>query len=106
MKDEPASAAKNSSSAPAKGASSAAASAKAGATVSSGPVTEEEIRAVLMQKTPVTTQDLVAKFKSRLKSKEVIDNLNFIEVVSSFLPNVFLGVAIAKDPEILLMNQL
>lgn len=38
---------------------------------SAGPVTEDEIRAVLMQKTPVTTQDLVAKFKSRLKSKEV-----------------------------------
>ncbi|KAM7495588.1 hypothetical protein LguiB_030197 [Lonicera macranthoides] len=69
VKDEPASGAKNISSVPAKGAA-AAASAKAGATASSGPVTEEEIRAVLMQKTPVTTQDLVAKFKSRLKSKE------------------------------------
>ncbi|KAH7856322.1 hypothetical protein Vadar_000064 [Vaccinium darrowii] len=37
---------------------------------SSGLVTEDEIRAVLMQKTPVTTHDLVAKFKSRLESKE------------------------------------
>ncbi|XP_073149811.1 transcription initiation factor IIF subunit alpha-like isoform X2 [Henckelia pumila] len=36
----------------------------------SGPVTEGEIRRVLAQKTPVTTQDLVAKFKSRLKLKE------------------------------------
>ncbi|XP_073285619.1 transcription initiation factor IIF subunit alpha-like [Primulina huaijiensis] len=36
----------------------------------SGPVTEDEIRAVLLQKAPVTTQDLVAKFKSRLKLKE------------------------------------
>ncbi|KAG8382947.1 hypothetical protein BUALT_Bualt05G0132800 [Buddleja alternifolia] len=36
----------------------------------SGPVTEEEIRAVLAQKSLMTTQDLVAKFKSRLKSKE------------------------------------
>lgn len=35
-----------------------------------GPVTEDEIRAVLMQKAPVTTQDLVAKFKARLKSQE------------------------------------
>ncbi|KAL6992879.1 Transcription initiation factor IIF subunit alpha, variant 2 [Sarracenia purpurea var. burkii] len=45
-------------------------SSKAASTSSSGPVTEDEIRAVLMQKTPVTTQDLVARFKSRLKSKE------------------------------------
>ncbi|XP_058197631.1 transcription initiation factor IIF subunit alpha isoform X2 [Rhododendron vialii] len=39
-------------------------------TASSGLVTEDEIRAVLIQKTPVTTLDLVAKFKSRLKTKE------------------------------------
>lgn len=56
------------SSAPAKVTPSS--SSKAPPTSSSGPVTEDEIRAVLMQKTPVTTQDLVAKFKSRLKSKE------------------------------------
>ncbi|KAG6418989.1 hypothetical protein SASPL_121197 [Salvia splendens] len=36
-----------------------------------GPVTEEEIRAVLLPKTPVTTKDLLAKFRSRLKTKEV-----------------------------------
>ncbi|XP_047307938.1 transcription initiation factor IIF subunit alpha-like [Impatiens glandulifera] len=52
------------SSVPAKGASSKP------APISTGPVTEDEIRAVLMQKTPVTTQDLVAKFKSRLKTRE------------------------------------
>ena len=46
-------------------------SSKAASTSYTGPVTEDEIRAVLMQKTPVTTQDLVGKFKSRLKSKEV-----------------------------------
>ncbi|KAH8486028.1 hypothetical protein Peur_070446 [Populus x canadensis] len=37
---------------------------------STGPVTEEEIRAVLLQNGPVTTQDLVARFKSRLRTPE------------------------------------
>lgn len=46
-------------------------SSKTAGTSSAGPVTEEEIRAVLMQKTPVTTQDLVAKFKARLRCSEV-----------------------------------
>ncbi|XP_044496106.1 transcription initiation factor IIF subunit alpha [Mangifera indica] len=45
-------------------------STKTGSTAASGPVTEEEIRAVLLQKAPVTTQDLVANFKARLKSSE------------------------------------
>ncbi|KAG0501447.1 hypothetical protein HPP92_001519 [Vanilla planifolia] len=36
----------------------------------SSPVTEEEIRAVLLAMAPVTTQELVAKFKGRIKSKE------------------------------------
>ncbi|KAM7530836.1 hypothetical protein LguiB_034246 [Lonicera macranthoides] len=36
-----------------------------------GPVTEDEIRGVLLQKTPLTTQDLVDKFRPRLKIKEV-----------------------------------
>ncbi|KAK1387837.1 Transcription initiation factor IIF subunit alpha [Heracleum sosnowskyi] len=36
----------------------------------SGPVTEDEIRAVLTQEKPMTTQDLVAKFKSRVTCKE------------------------------------
>ncbi|KAA8515586.1 hypothetical protein F0562_018803 [Nyssa sinensis] len=57
------------SSTPTKGASSSLTT-KPGSISSSGPVTEDEIRAVLLQKTPVTTQDLVAKFKSRLKGKE------------------------------------
>lgn len=54
-------------------------SSKAGssATTASGPVSEEEIRAVLMQKTPVTTQDLVAKFKARLRSSEVSSAKSF-----------------------------
>ncbi|KAG5242350.1 transcription initiation factor IIF alpha family protein [Salix suchowensis] len=39
-------------------------------TGSTGPVTEEEIRAVLLQNGPVTTQDLVARFKSRLRTPE------------------------------------
>lgn len=43
---------------------------KSASTSSAGPVTEDEIRAVLMQKTPVTTQDLVANFKARLRSPE------------------------------------
>ncbi|XLR60600.1 hypothetical protein S83_011272, partial [Arachis hypogaea] len=46
-------------------------SSKAGtSTAASGPVSEEEIRAVLKQKTRVTTQHLVAKFKARLRCKE------------------------------------
>ncbi|XP_022967231.1 transcription initiation factor IIF subunit alpha-like [Cucurbita maxima] len=45
----------------------------------SGPVTEEEIRAVLRQRTPVTTQDLVAKFKARLRCKE--DKNAFAEIL-------------------------
>ncbi|CAL5345545.1 unnamed protein product [Camellia sinensis] len=58
------------SSVPTKGPPPSSSKAASTSTASAGPVTEEEIRAVLMQKTPVTTQDLVAKFKSRLKCKE------------------------------------
>lgn len=55
-------------------------SSKAGpSTTASGPVSEEEIRAVLSQKTPVTTQDLVAKFKARLRSPE--DKQAFAEIL-------------------------
>ncbi|KAG4196172.1 hypothetical protein ERO13_A06G153120v2 [Gossypium hirsutum] len=67
-------------SAPSKGTSSSAkagstsaasaSSSKAGSASTAGPVTEEEIKAVLLQKAPVTTSDLVAKFKARLKSPE------------------------------------
>ncbi|KAL8248131.1 hypothetical protein R6Q59_004999 [Mikania micrantha] len=60
VKDEQVSAAK-----PAKGSSKPAVPSSA-----TGPVTEEEITAVLLHKAPVTTQDLVAKFKSRLRTKE------------------------------------
>ncbi|GFP85113.1 transcription initiation factor iif subunit alpha [Phtheirospermum japonicum] len=67
VKEEPASSTK--SSVPSKGGAPPQASSKS-APAPTGPVTEDEIRAVLMQKTPVTTQDLVAKFKSRLKLKE------------------------------------
>ncbi|KAL6004880.1 hypothetical protein ACLOJK_005437 [Asimina triloba] len=48
--------------------------AKGGATSSAEPVTAEEIRTVLLQMAPVTTQDLVAKFKERLKSKQKEEN--------------------------------
>lgn len=51
-------------------AAGASSSSKAVSASTAGPVTEEEIRAVLLQKAPVTTQDLVAKFKARLKSPE------------------------------------
>ncbi|KAB5519099.1 hypothetical protein DKX38_023418 [Salix brachista] len=47
-------------------------SSKTGSTSgSTGPVSEEEIRAVLLQNGPVTTQDLVARFKSRLRTPEI-----------------------------------
>ncbi|XP_059274929.1 transcription initiation factor IIF subunit alpha-like isoform X1 [Lycium ferocissimum] len=35
-----------------------------------GPITEDEIRAFLLQGKPVSTADLVLQFRSRLKSKE------------------------------------
>lgn len=35
-----------------------------------GPVTEEEVRTALRQMAPVTTQELVAKFKARLKTSD------------------------------------
>ncbi|KAI3851858.1 hypothetical protein MKW98_019857 [Papaver atlanticum] len=49
---------------------SASLSAKAPADPSTGPFTEEEIRAVLLESAPITTQGLVAEFRERLKSKE------------------------------------
>ncbi|KAI3940045.1 hypothetical protein MKW92_050335 [Papaver armeniacum] len=48
-------------------------SAKASADPSTGRVTEEEIRAFLVQSAPLTTQKLVAKFKRRLNLKEEKD---------------------------------
>lgn len=67
VKEEPVS----ENSVPAKGTT---ASLKTGSTPTggpAGPVSEEEIRAVLMQKSPITTRDLVNNFPGRLKSKEV-----------------------------------
>eukprot|EP00262_Sarcandra_glabra_P001346 TRINITY_DN1140_c0_g1_i1.p1 TRINITY_DN1140_c0_g1~~TRINITY_DN1140_c0_g1_i1.p1 ORF type:complete len:541 (+),score=165.02 TRINITY_DN1140_c0_g1_i1:179-1801(+) len=64
-KEEPLSTSKNSI--PPKG---HATSSRSGSTPSVAPVTEDEIRAVLVQMAPVTTQDLVAKFKARLKAPE------------------------------------
>ncbi|GKC55842.1 transcription initiation factor IIF subunit alpha, partial [Tanacetum coccineum] len=37
----------------------------------SGRVTENEIREVLLHKAPITTQSLVTKFKSRIRTKKV-----------------------------------
>ncbi|KAK6149685.1 hypothetical protein DH2020_017210 [Rehmannia glutinosa] len=56
VKDEPASSTK--SSVPTKGASPSASS-KSGSAPPSGPVTEDEIRTVLLQKTPVTTHRIL-----------------------------------------------
>lgn len=44
---------------------------ESGSSPAAGLVREEEVRAVLLQNIPMTAQDLVAIFKSRLKSKEV-----------------------------------
>lgn len=58
-------------------------SAKAGTsaqgTPAQGPVSEEEIRAVLLQRAPVTTSDLVGNFKARLKTPE--DKKAFAEIL-------------------------
>ncbi|GAV65203.1 TFIIF_alpha domain-containing protein [Cephalotus follicularis] len=59
------------SSVPPKGTTSSVKSGSAaGSSSPTVPVTEEEIRAVLLQRAPVTTQELVANFKTRLKSAE------------------------------------
>lgn len=67
MKEDPSSASKPGVSS--KGSASAAS--KTGSATSSGPVTEEEMRSVLLATSPLTTQDLVAHFKGRIKSTEV-----------------------------------
>ncbi|KAH0461392.1 hypothetical protein IEQ34_008967 [Dendrobium chrysotoxum] len=55
-------------------------SAAARATITpSGPVTEDEIRSVLLAMAPVTTQDLVANFKGRIKLKE--DKAAFADIL-------------------------
>ncbi|KNA09631.1 hypothetical protein SOVF_151770 [Spinacia oleracea] len=53
--------------------------ASASGTAAQGPVSEEEIRAVLLQKAPVTTSDLVGTFKARLKTQE--DKKAFAEIL-------------------------
>ncbi|XVE95679.1 hypothetical protein REPUB_Repub02eG0119500 [Reevesia pubescens] len=59
----------------AKGGSSSAAGAlscsKVGSLSTAEPITKEKIRVVLLQKAPITTSDLVANFKARLKYLEV-----------------------------------
>lgn len=84
-KDEPSPASKNNL--PSKVTSS---SSKTAGTPSTVPVTEEEIRAVLMQKTPVTTQDLVAKFKARLRCPEVFFCLVMFFTSLNFLVHMHL----------------
>lgn len=56
---------------PTKSVKAEPASAPASSSAATGPVTEDEIRAVLMEKKQVTTQDLVSRFRERLKNKEV-----------------------------------
>ena len=60
---------KEEASSSAKPASKISASSKSGTNIS--PVTEDEIRSVLLAVAPVTTQDLVSRFKSRLRGSEV-----------------------------------
>ncbi|WOL15601.1 transcription initiation factor IIF subunit alpha-like [Canna indica] len=54
-------------------------SVKHGSTPSTGPVTEDEIKTVLLSNSLLTTQELVAKFKARLKSPE--DKTDFAEIL-------------------------
>lgn len=66
VKEEPSPGPKSSASLKA----AASSASKTGSPASGGPVTEEEIRSVLLATAPVTTQDLVANFKGRIKSQE------------------------------------
>ncbi|KAK1315711.1 Transcription initiation factor IIF subunit alpha [Acorus calamus] len=75
VKDEPVSSARNSASSNGPTQSSS----KTGSTSTVGPDIEEEIRTVLLQMAPVTTQDLVARFRSRLRTKE--DKAAFTEIL-------------------------
>ncbi|GMH15764.1 hypothetical protein Nepgr_017605 [Nepenthes gracilis] len=65
------------SSMPTKGMPSS--SSRTAAPSSQAPVSEDEIRAVLLQKAPVKTQELVAVFKSRLRCQE--DKNAFAEIL-------------------------
>ncbi|KAK7262109.1 hypothetical protein RJT34_29669 [Clitoria ternatea] len=64
---------------PLKGVPPATSSKVGSSTTASGPVSAEEIRAILMKSAPVTTQDLVNKFKERLRSRE--DKTAFAEIL-------------------------
>uniref|UniRef100_C6JRY1 Transcription initiation factor IIF subunit alpha n=1 Tax=Sorghum bicolor TaxID=4558 RepID=C6JRY1_SORBI len=76
-KDTKASGLKEEASSSAKPASKISASSKSGTNIS--PVTEDEIRSVLLAVAPVTTQDLVSRFKSRLRGSE--DKNAFAEIL-------------------------
>ncbi|KAK3157372.1 hypothetical protein QOZ80_2AG0120590 [Eleusine coracana subsp. coracana] len=75
--DTKASIVKEEASSSGKPTSKTSASSKSGANVS--PVTEDEIRSVLLAVAPVTTQDLVSRFKSRLRGPE--DKNAFAEIL-------------------------
>ncbi|KAF6173229.1 hypothetical protein GIB67_026924 [Kingdonia uniflora] len=45
-------------------------SAKIVSAISAGPITEEEIKDALLQRTPITTLDIVSRFKARLKTNQ------------------------------------
>ncbi|PKA56655.1 Transcription initiation factor IIF subunit alpha [Apostasia shenzhenica] len=75
VKEEPSSSSKVNASS--KGLSFTAA--RTGSSPATGPVTEDEIRSVLLAMAPLTTQDLVANFKGRIKSKE--DKAAFAEIL-------------------------
>lgn len=64
---------------PSKSTSAASVKAESSSAAASGPVSEEEIRAVLLQKSPMTTSALVSIFKARLKSPE--DKKAFAEIL-------------------------
>ncbi|KAF6144959.1 hypothetical protein GIB67_013310 [Kingdonia uniflora] len=53
-------------------------STKAMPIASTGPVTEEEIKAILLQMAPIKTTELVGKFKARLRNKEEKDAFSAI----------------------------
>ncbi|KAK4764949.1 hypothetical protein SAY86_026039 [Trapa natans] len=61
---------------PTKGASS---DSKIASASPAGPVSEAELRTFLLQNSPITTQDLVAKFKEKLKNRE--DKDAFAEIL-------------------------
>lgn len=53
---------------------------------SAGPISEAGLRAFLLQKSPITTQDLVAKFRGKLKNREVRSLTQFLISVFYLMP--------------------